>query len=59
MQRTVLALCLTIAFTDPIVNAIVYAEAPQQTIESLLAEACCGSSQGGFSFRDGSVSQGY
>ena len=39
MQRTVLALCLTIAFTDPSVNAIVFAEEPAQTIQSLLAEA--------------------
>jgi tetratricopeptide (TPR) repeat protein len=39
MQRTALGLCLTIAFTNPNVNAIVFAQAPEQTIQSLLAEA--------------------
>ncbi|MGO9338186.1 MAG: tetratricopeptide repeat protein [Terracidiphilus sp.] len=39
MQSTVLALCLTIAFANPNVNAIVFAEAPAQTMQSLLAEA--------------------
>jgi tetratricopeptide (TPR) repeat protein len=39
MQRTVLALCLTIAFTNPNVNAIAVAEAPAQTVQALLAEA--------------------
>lgn len=39
MRRTVLALCLAIAFTNPIVNAIAAAEEPAQSIQSLLAEA--------------------
>jgi hypothetical protein len=48
MQRTVLALCLTIAFTDPSVNAIVFAEEPAQTIQSLLAEARAAQARGDF-----------
>jgi tetratricopeptide (TPR) repeat protein len=39
MRRSVLALCLTIAFTYPNVDAIVSAQEPVQTIQSLLAEA--------------------
>jgi tetratricopeptide (TPR) repeat protein len=39
MQRTVLALYLMIAFANSSVNVIVFAEAPAQTIQSLLAEA--------------------
>ena len=39
MRRTVLALCLAIAFTNSIVNAVARAEEPAQTLQSLLAEA--------------------
>ncbi len=39
MRRTVLALCLAIAFTDSNVNAIAVAEEPAQNLQSLLAEA--------------------
>ena len=39
MQTIALALCLTIAFTNPGGNVIVLAEAPAQTVQSLLAEA--------------------
>ena len=39
MPRIVLALCLTIAFTIPSVSAIVFAEEPARTLQSLLAEA--------------------
>jgi tetratricopeptide (TPR) repeat protein len=39
MQGTTLALCLAVALTHPIVNVIVHAEAPAETIQSLLAEA--------------------
>jgi tetratricopeptide (TPR) repeat protein len=48
MQRTVLALCLAIAFTNQIVNAIVFGEAPAETIQSLLAEARAAQSRGDF-----------
>ena len=39
MLKTALALCLAIAFTNSIVNAIARAEEPAQTLQSLLAEA--------------------
>ena len=39
MQRTVLALCLAIAFTSSNVNTLAAAEDPTQTLESLLAAA--------------------
>jgi tetratricopeptide (TPR) repeat protein len=39
MQRTVLALCIAIAFTGFTVNAIAVAEDPQQSIQSILVEA--------------------
>jgi tetratricopeptide (TPR) repeat protein len=48
MRRTALGLCLTIAFTNPNVNAIVCAEAPEQTIQSLLAEARAAQTRGDF-----------
>jgi tetratricopeptide (TPR) repeat protein len=48
MQKTVLSLCLTISFINPIVCAIVFAEAPEQTIQSLLAEARTAQSRGDF-----------
>jgi len=37
MRRTVLALCMTVAFTNPNVYATVSAEAPEQTKQTLLA----------------------
>jgi len=49
MRTTVLALCLTIAFTNADVNAIVLAEAPAENIQSLLAEARAAQSKGDFS----------
>ena len=39
MQRTVFALCMTIALANPSVNAIVFANAQMQTLQSFLAEA--------------------
>jgi tetratricopeptide (TPR) repeat protein len=48
MQRTVLALCLTIAFTNPSVNAIVCAQAPDQNMQTLLAEARADQARGDF-----------
>jgi tetratricopeptide (TPR) repeat protein len=39
MRKAILALCLTIAFANLNVNAIVFAEAPAQTVQSLVAEA--------------------
>src|SRR5260370_20857640 len=39
MQTIAFALFLTIAFTNPSENVVVYAEAPAQTVQSLLAEA--------------------
>ena len=48
MQRTVLALCLTIAFTNLNVNAMVFADAPAETIQSLLAEAAAAQARGDF-----------
>ncbi len=49
MQRTVLALWLTIALTNPIVNAVAVKEAPEQTVQSLLADARAAQSRGDFS----------
>ena len=48
MQRTILAFCLMIAFTPPSVNAIVFAEAPEQTMQSVLAEAAAAQASGDF-----------
>jgi len=48
MQRTVLALCLTIALTNPSVNAIVFAEAPTEAFQSLVAEARADQARGDF-----------
>lgn len=48
MQRTVLALFLAIAFTIPNANAIAFAEAPAQTVQSLLARARDAQSRGDF-----------
>src|ERR1035437_1842935 len=39
MHKTILALCLAIAFTNSHVNAVARAEEPTQTLQSLLAEA--------------------
>src|SRR5208283_380092 len=47
MRRTVLALCLTIAFTDPNPNAIV-AQEPAQALQSLLADAQAAQARGDF-----------
>lgn len=49
MKRTVLVVCLTIAFTDPIVNAIVFAQSPEQEMQSLLTAARAAQSRGDFS----------
>ena len=48
MQRTVLGLCLAIAFANSNVSAIVFAEAQEQTLQSLLAEARVAQSEGRF-----------
>jgi tetratricopeptide (TPR) repeat protein len=48
MQRTLLALCLTIAFTDLAVNAIAGAQEPVQALQPLLAEAQAAQSRGDF-----------
>jgi tetratricopeptide (TPR) repeat protein len=48
MQRILLVLSLTIAFTNPSVNAMVFAEQPVQTIQSVLAEARAAQSRGDF-----------
>jgi tetratricopeptide (TPR) repeat protein len=49
MQRTLLGLCLAIAFANSNVSAIVFAEAQEQTLQSLLAEARVAQSRGDFS----------
>jgi tetratricopeptide (TPR) repeat protein len=49
MERALLAICLTIAFTSPYVNAIALGEAPAQTVQSLMAEARDAQSRGDFS----------
>jgi tetratricopeptide (TPR) repeat protein len=48
MQRSVLALCLLIAFTNLSVNAIVCAETQEQNMQSLLGEARAAQSRGNF-----------
>ena len=48
MQRTLLALCLTIAFTNPAVNAVGGAQEPAQTLQPLLADAQAAQSKGDF-----------
>ena len=48
MQRTVLGLCLAIAFADSNVSAIVFAEARDQTLQSLVADAATAQSRGDF-----------
>ena len=48
MQRIIVALCLTIAFTSLDVNAIICAEAPEQSIQSLLTEARAAETRGDF-----------
>lgn len=49
MRRNILALCLTIAFTSLIVNAIASAETLEQSVQSLLVEARSAQSRGDFS----------
>jgi len=48
MQKTVLALCLTIAFTSLFVSAVVRAQEPSQTLQPLLADAQAAQSRGDF-----------
>ena len=48
MQRTVLALCLAIAFANSDVSAIAFAETQEQTLQSLLADAATAQSRGDF-----------
>ena len=48
MQRTLLALCLTIAFTNSSVNAVVGAQELGQTLQPLLADAQAAQSRGDF-----------
>jgi len=48
MQRTVLAFCLTVAFTNLYVDATVVGQAPAKTIQPLLAEARAEQARGDF-----------
>jgi tetratricopeptide (TPR) repeat protein len=48
MQRTVLALCLTVALTNSAVSAVVSAQEPAQTLQPVLAGAQAAQSRGDF-----------
>ena len=48
MRRTILALCLAIAFATSDVTAIVFADAREQNLQSLLADAATAQSRGDF-----------
>jgi len=48
MPRTALALCMMIAFTITSLNAIVFAEAAEETVQRLMAEARAAQSRGDF-----------